>query len=56
MNSIELDSKTFTDEALHSACFIDDSGQEIPITPEMIESACLCLADAFQIPSVPTRR
>lgn len=56
MSSIDPDSKTFSDEALHTACFIDDSGREVPITPEMIDSACLFLADAFRVPPFATGR
>jgi len=56
MSSIDLGTKTFTDETLHSACFIDESGREVPITPEMIDSACRFLADTFRVPPMTTRQ
>lgn len=52
MNSNEFNFKALSMDELHSACIIDECGREIPITHEMIESACGSLADTFRVPRI----
>lgn len=49
MNYSKVD-KMYDLSALHTAALVDENGREIPITEEMILSACDALMQLWQFP------